>query len=80
MLTAGQPQFDARTRVTPSLVSSAWVEFEARSEKENNISLQWTSHGAPEFGAPKRNVAKELSADWKTFRVKINSVNSAFKL
>jgi len=72
VLTAGQPQFDARTRVTPSLVGSAWIEFEARSDKGNMVSLQWTSHGAPQFGAPERNAAKALSADWKTFRVKMD--------
>jgi len=72
VLEAGQPQFDARTRVTPSLVSSAWLEFEARSEKGNIVSLQWTSHATPEFGVAERNVAKQLSNDWKPFRVKMD--------
>lgn len=72
VMTAAQPQFDVRTRVTPSLVNSAWVEFEARSANGNIISVQWTSHGAPDFGAPERNVAKALSNDWKSFRVKID--------
>jgi arylsulfatase A-like enzyme len=72
ILKAAQPQFDARTRVTPSLVSTAWIEFEARSEKSNMVSVQWTSSGAPNFGAPDRNAAKALSNDWKTFRVKMD--------
>ncbi|VGO11464.1 Arylsulfatase [Pontiella desulfatans] len=72
VLEAGQPQFDARTRVTPSLVSEAWLEFEARSAKGNIVSVQWTSHGAPDFGVPERNVAKALSNEWKPFRVKMD--------
>lgn len=72
MLEAGQPQFDVRTRITPGLITSAWIEFEARSEKGNEVSLQWTSQGSPEFGAPERKVDKQLSNDWKSFRVKMN--------
>ena len=72
VLEAAQSQFDARTRVTPSLVNSAWIEFEARSEKGNIMSVQWTSHGAPAFGDPERNVAKSLSEEWKNFRVKMD--------
>ncbi|QHI70967.1 sulfatase-like hydrolase/transferase [Tichowtungia aerotolerans] len=72
VMKAAQPQFDVRTRVTPSLVNSAWIEFDARSEKSNIIRVQWTSHGAPEFGAPERNADKTLSNDWKTFRVKMD--------
>jgi arylsulfatase A-like enzyme len=71
VLKAAQPQFDARTRVTPSLVGSAWAEFEARSEKSNIISLQWTSQAEPDFGVPERNVARGLSNDWKKFRVEM---------
>ena len=72
VLEAAQPQFDARTRVTPSLVNSAWIEFEARSQKGNIISVQWTSQSQPNFGVPDCNVAKALSNDWKTFRVKMD--------
>ena len=72
MLEAQSPQFSAKTRVTPSLVNSAWVEFEARSEKGNIVSLQWTSHATPEFGAAERNIAKQLSKDWTPFREKID--------
>jgi arylsulfatase A-like enzyme len=72
VLEAAQPQFDARTRVTPSLVNTAWIEFDARSEKGNIVSVQWTSQSQPQFGVPERNVAKALSNDWKTFRVKMD--------
>jgi len=72
VLEAGQSQFDVRTRVTPSLVNSAWIEFEARSKKGSEVSLQWTSQATPEFGAPKRSEDKQLSNDWKPFRVKMN--------
>jgi arylsulfatase A-like enzyme len=72
VLRAAQPQFDVRTRITPALVNSGWVEFEARSESGNTISVQWTSHDAPDFGVPGRNVAKALSNDWKPFRVKMD--------
>jgi len=72
VLEAAQPQFDARTRMTPSLVGSAWLEFEARSDNSNIVSLQWTSRAAPNFGVPERNVANALSKAWKTFRVKMD--------
>ena len=72
VLEAAQPQFDTRTRVTPSLVNSAWIEFDARSGKGNIISVQWTSQSKPKFGVPERNVARALSKDWKTFRVKMD--------
>lgn len=71
-LEAAQSQFDARTRVTPSLVGTAWLEFEARSEKDNRVSLQWTSQTEAKFGVAERNVAKQLSNDWKTFRVQMD--------
>jgi len=72
ILNAGQPQFDARTRVTPSLVNEAWIEFEARSSKGNIASVQWNSHGAPDFGVAERNAANALSPEWKSFKVKMN--------
>ncbi|MDF7822607.1 sulfatase [Pontiellaceae bacterium B12227] len=72
VMRAEEKQFDAQTRVTPSLVESAWVEFEARSAKGNIVSVQWTSHATPDFGSAERNVAKPLSNDWKTFRVKMD--------
>lgn len=72
VLEAESPQFSAKTRVTPSLVGSAWVEFEARSDKGNIVSFQWTSHGVPEFGMPERNVVQQLSKDWTPFRVKMD--------
>ncbi len=72
VMSAAQPQFDARTRVTPSLVSSAWIEFEARSPNSKIVSVQWTSHAAPDFGVPERNAAREISNEWTKFRVKMD--------
>ena len=72
VMAADEPKFDVRTRVTPSLVSSAWIEFEARSEKENPICLQWTSQGDPPFGAKEHQATSALSNDWNAFRVKMD--------
>ncbi len=80
VLKAGQPQFDARTRVTPSLVGSAWIEFEARSDKANAVSVQWTSSGANAFDDPRYNVAEALTPEWKTFRVKMDFPGRILKL
>ncbi|MCF7818202.1 MAG: sulfatase [Kiritimatiellales bacterium] len=66
---ADEPQFSAKTRVTPSLVDDAKLEFEARSGTGKLVSLQWTSQSEPKFGVPERNRACALSNEWKPFRV-----------
>jgi arylsulfatase A-like enzyme len=68
-LAAEAPQFSAKTRVTPSIVDGAVLEFEARSDRGELVSVQWTSQAAPEFGVAERNRPCVLSDEWKPFRV-----------
>jgi hypothetical protein len=63
-------QFAAETRVTPSMVGGAVLEFEGRSAAGNHISVQWTSSSQPDYGQPQLARA-ELSKEWKMCRVEM---------
>jgi arylsulfatase A-like enzyme len=65
-----QEQLYAETRITPSLVSGAQLEFEGRSANGNHISIQWTSSSQPEYGQPQM-AREQLTGEWKTYRVKL---------
>lgn len=70
VLIADQDNFETRTRVIPSLFRNCWIEFEARSPKQNAIKVQWTSSHAKKFN--EQTAEKALSSDWEPFRVKMD--------
>jgi hypothetical protein len=70
VLKAEQPQFAARTRVTPSLVNGAVLEFEARSSEAAPLSVQWTSSAQKDFKEPQSR-AIPLTAEWKPLKVEM---------
>ena len=65
-----QEQLAAETRITPSLVSGAQLEFDGRSANGNHISIQWTSASQAEYGQPQM-AREQLSREWKTYRVNL---------
>lgn len=67
VLRADEPQFGISTRVTPSIVDGAILEFEARAETASSVTVQWTSGAQPKFGAPQGAIFS-LSKDWKNVR------------
>jgi len=61
--------FPVTTRVTPSIVGGAVLEFEARSAtKSTALSVQWTSSAQPQFADPQIKVVP-LSKGWKKIKV-----------
>jgi len=61
--------FPVTTRVTPSLVGGAALEFEARSATKSTVlSVQWTSSEQPRFAEPQLK-GVPLSKNWKTIKV-----------
>jgi hypothetical protein len=69
-LVSRQEQFAATTRVTPSIMGGAVLEFEGRSATGNHVSVQWTSSSQPAFGQPQM-AAVPLSKDWTPCRVEM---------
>ena len=69
MVSVKEP-FSAATRVTPSIVNGAVLEFEGRSPNENHISVQWTSSAQPVYGQPQM-ARSLLSGGWKKCRVEM---------
>jgi hypothetical protein len=67
---AEKDQFAAATRVTPSIINGAVLEFEARSATQTHVSVQWTSSVQKEFSQPQLK-AVPLSRDWKKCRVEM---------
>jgi len=65
---AEKDQFAAMTRVTPSIVGGAVLEFEARSATKSPISVQWTSSAQANFSQPQLKPVP-LFNDWKKCRV-----------
>ncbi len=63
-------QFAAETRVTPSIVGGAVLEFEGRSATGNHIGIQWTSSSQKNYGQP-RMARSNLSRDWKKCRIEM---------
>ncbi len=69
-LTAAEKGFNVQTRVTPSLISEAIVQFEARSSSTKNIQFQWIGSGQKNYlegGASK--VA--LQPEWQQQQIRI---------
>jgi len=61
--------FPVTTRVTPSIVGGAVLEFEARSATESTVlSVQWTSSEQTQFAEPQLQVVP-LSKEWKKTKV-----------
>jgi arylsulfatase A-like enzyme len=70
VMRSDQEQLAAATRVTPSIVGGAVLEFEARSAAGNQVSIQWTSSSQPRYGPPQM-AQEELSKEWKKCRVEM---------
>jgi len=70
IMRAEKDQFAAITRVTPSIVGGAVLEFEAKSSKGSPISVQWTSSAQREFSQPQLKPVP-LSKDWKKCRIEM---------
>ena len=68
VLRAEKDEFAATTRVVPSIVGGAVLEFEARSATRSPISVQWASSGQPEFGPPQLKPVP-LSKGWEKIKV-----------
>jgi len=70
IMLAEKDQFSATTRVTPSIVGGAVLEFESRSATQSPISVQWTSSAQKEFSQPQLKPV-HLSTTWGKYRVEI---------
>jgi hypothetical protein len=70
ILRAEKDQFSATTRVTPSILGGAVLKFEARSETQTDVSIQWTSSTQKEFSQPPFKPVS-LSKSWKQCTVEM---------
>ena len=69
LMRAINDHFPVTTRVTPSIVGGAVLEFEARSATKSTVlSVQWTSSEQPRFAEPQLK-GIPLSKDWKPIKV-----------
>lgn len=67
-LHSDQDQFAAETRVIANMNAGAVIEFEARSETETHLSVQWTSSAQPTYKQPQL-ARVNLSKTWSKHRV-----------